>query len=278
MSIFSRIDRPSRLPGGSPRPRWVRVAVPGVIGTLAILAMVELVVRLGWVNNTYFPPPSLMLLRVGQQLMDPAFLGDVAATSYATVLGLLVAIVVAVPLGIILGSSRLAYAAAKGIVELLRPIPSVALVPLAILVFGGGVNMKVSLIVYASIWPILFNAIYGAHDVEPLAKDTARSFGLKPWAILWRVTLPHAAPFIATGVRVAAAISLVLAISAELLAGGAQGLGTWMLQVEAVSGRTDLIFAGVTVAGILGLLLNGILTLIERRLFPWHRQMQGLDK
>ncbi|WP_160142511.1 ABC transporter permease [Arthrobacter sp. SLBN-100] len=245
---------------------------------MAILLILEIAIRFNVIDNSYFPPPSLVIGRCAELLTDALFLRDVGTTAWATVVGLAVAMLISIPLGIIMGSSRIAYAASRGIVELLRPIPSVALIPLAILLYGGGLNMKVSLIVYASVWPILFNAIYGAHDVEPLAKDTARSFGVNRLGTLWKVTLPHAAPFIATGVRVSAAIALVLAISAEFLAGGSGGLGSWMLKVSSVSGETGLIFAGITIAGLMGLALNGLLALVERRLFPWHHLMQEKNK
>ena len=128
--------------------------------------------------------------------------------------------------------------------------------------------MKLALIVYASVWPILFNAIYGVHDVDPVAKETARSFGFGRVSILIRVSLRSAAPFIYTGIRVAAAVALILAISAELLAGGSQGIGTFIL-IAQQGGERDVVYASTIVAGLLGWLINWGLVLGERRLLGW---------
>ena len=154
--------------------------------------------------------------------------------------------------------------------EFLRPIPSVALIPLAILLFGQGLQLKTALIVYACTWPVLFNTIYGVQDVDPLAKDTARSFGFGRPAILARVTLPAATPFIATGVRVAAAIALILAISTELLAGAAGGIGTFILKESSGGEHADLVYAATAMTGVLGLVLNWALLTLERRALAWQ--------
>jgi NitT/TauT family transport system permease protein len=151
----------------------------------------------------------------------------------------------------------------------MRPIPSVAIIPLAILLIPEDSLMKVSVIVYASLWPILINTLYGMHDVDPLAKESMRTFGFGPLAVLARVSLPSAAPFMATGVRIAAGIALVLAVSAELLAGGVNGIGVFA--VAAGSGnRMDLIMAATLWAGIFGVVANLALQTAERRLFRWH--------
>jgi len=273
MATTTSIAAPGRR-AAVPLTRRGRI-LRGVIGTAGILVLLELLVRFDIVDSGYFPTPSLVLLRTAELLIDPEFLAAVGATALGAGIGLLAAAAIAIPLGIVLGSSRIAYAAARSIVEMLRPIPAVALIPLAILLFGGSLAMKVSLIIFAGIWPILFNAIYGAHDVDKTAVETARSFGLGKAAILFRVTLPHAAPFIATGVRIAGAIALVLAITAEFLGGGRDGLGRWMLDVQAVGDRVDLMLAAIVVAGLLGLILNQLLAVLEGALFPWYRLKYG---
>src|SRR5690606_33388210 len=184
-------------------------------------------------------------------------------------LGLLVAVGIAVPLGVLLGSLPTAEQAVRPLLEFLRPIPSVAIIPLAILLIPDDAMMKVSVIVYASLWPILINTLYGMHDVDPVAKESMRTFGFGSLAVLGRVSLPSAAPFMATGVRIAAGIALVLAVSAELVAGGVNGLGVYA--VKASSGnRMDLIMAATLWAGLFGVGANLVLQAAERRLFRWH--------
>jgi NitT/TauT family transport system permease protein len=253
----------------------IRRALRGSIGLAVLFALAELVTRLELVDPTYLPPASSVLAATARILADPEFLAHVGATLAAWGLGLSVAAAIAVPLGVVLGSSWRGYLASTAAIEFLRPIPSVALIPLAILLLGRGLDMKVLLVAYASVWPILFNTIYGVREVDPVARDTGRIFGLGRVAILWRISLPAASPFIATGVRVSAAIALILAISAELIAGGTQGLGVWMLANSQTGVPRELLYAGIVVAGLLGLGLNALLAGGERRLFAWSPRMRG---
>lgn len=125
---------------------------------------------------------------------DPVFLDGIGATLRAWVLGLGLACAIAVPVGLLLGSVPVVDAAVRAIVEFLRPLPSVALIPLVSLLLGSGTETKVALVTYASVWPILFNTIYGLGETDPLAKDTLRSFGFGRLAVLLRVELPGTAP------------------------------------------------------------------------------------
>jgi NitT/TauT family transport system permease protein len=135
--------------------------------------------------------------------------------------------------------------------------------------------MKVILIVYAAVWPILFNTIYGMREVDPLSRETARAYGLGRTAILWRISLPAASPFISTGIRISAAIALILAISAELIAGGGLGIGTWMIANSETGVPRELLYAGIVVTGLIGLLMNAAMVAGERRLFAWHPRVRG---
>jgi NitT/TauT family transport system permease protein len=266
----TRLARRTR--GGSNRRKAL---LRGAIGLLALFVVAEVISRSGIVDQAFLPPASVVLLRVGELLVDPAFLGAVFATLQAWAVGLVICIVVSVTLGVILGSSPAAYSASRAVIEFLRPIPSVALIPLAILVLGNDAEMKIALIVFSTAWPVLFNTIYGMHDVDPIAKLTARSFGRGRLATLWEVSLPSAAPFIFTGIRIAASVALIVAISAELLAGASDGLGRWLLDASATGNRPDLVYAATIIAGLLGLLINGVLVLIERRFLSWQPALRS---
>ncbi|MFI6508165.1 ABC transporter permease [Streptosporangium sp. NPDC050855] len=244
--------------------------VRGVIGALAATGLAEAVVRLGVADPEVVPPVSAVLLRSVTLAGDPVFLAGVADTVLAWLTGLALAVVVAVVAGVVLGSVPWLSAPSRVVVEFLRPIPSVALIPLAILLFGAETEMKVSLILYAASWPVLLNTLYALRDVDPVAKDALRSFGFGPLAVLWRVSLPSAAPFVATGVRVSAGIGLVVVVSAELLSGGASGLGVFLIAAGSSGGNTDVILAGAVWAGALGLVVNALLVRLERGVFRWH--------
>jgi NitT/TauT family transport system permease protein len=250
-------------------------AVRGAVGVAGAVAVIELVSRTGLVDETALPPASTIAARAVDQLGDAAFRDGLASTLGAWAGGMLIAIAVAVPLGLALGSIRWLGTASRVVVELMRPIPSVALIPLAIVIFASTTNVKMSLIVYAATWPILINTLYALRDVDPLAKDTLRSFGFGRLAVLWRVTVPSAAPFVTTGIRISASIGLVVVISAELFAGGG-GLGTYLSETQSGGGRTDLLLAGALWAGLIGLVINVALVRAERTAFRWHSaRMEG---
>jgi len=243
------------------------------VGAAACFALAEAITRLELVDPRYLPRASTVLVRMVGLLGRAEFLTAMAATLQAWAIGLAVAVAVAVPIGILLGSLRGAYQATRALVEFLRPIPSVALIPLAILLFGVGLQLKWSLVVYACFWPLLFNTIYGVHDVDPLAKDTARSFGFGRLAVLARVSLPAATPFIATGVRIAAAVALILSISTELVAGGG-GIGSFILKESSGGENADVVYAATAMTGVLGLVINWALLAVERRALAWQPHAQ----
>ncbi|MEV4808187.1 ABC transporter permease [Nonomuraea sp. NPDC049421] len=249
----------------------------GAAGAAGFLVVGELVIRFGISEDLQFPAPSTILLEAVRLPADPDFLAGLGATLTNWVLGLLIATAIAVPVGVLLGALAPVERAIRPVLEFLRPIPSVAIIPLAILLIPVDELMKISVIVYASVWPILINTLYGMHDVDPLAKESLRSFGFGPLAVLTRVSLPSAAPFVATGVRIAAGIALVLAVSAELLAGGVAGIGVFV-NLAGSGNRTDLMMAATVWAGVLGVLANVLLLAGERRLFHWHRMRTGASE
>ena len=244
---------------------WTR----GAAGVLIAFGIVELLTRAEFVNPAYLPPASSVVAETVRLFGDSDFWDALWATLWAAAYGLVRAIIIAVPLGLVLGLSRWAYRAAITVVELLRPIPSVALIPLAILLFGTGTSMKAFLVTFACLWPILFNTIYGVHDVDRVGVDTARVFGLGWFKRAARVNLPAASPFIYTGIKIAASVALILAIGAEIVAGGSSGLGIEMGEARAL-GNLKLSYAYVTVTGIIGVLLYIVMEAIERHLFRWR--------
>lgn len=257
---------------GLSRPgRWAR----GAAGVAVLFLASEALGRAGIVDRSYLPPASTVTARAFELSGDSEFLLNMRATLTAWALGLVIAIAIAVPLGLLFGSVPAVNTGARAIVEFLRPIPSVALIPLAGLLLGSGLGMKVPLIVYASSWPILFNTMYGLQDVDPTAKETLRAFGFSRTQVLLRVSLPSAAPFIATGVRLAAAIALILAVGTEILSGFGEGLGIFIAQAGNVPDGTRDVLAGTVWAGGLGLIIDTVLVRTENRLFRWHHALRS---
>jgi NitT/TauT family transport system permease protein len=241
-----------------------------VLGIIIFFLILEFVTRLELVPPIYLPRASTVVRRMVELLQDPKFLRHVLATLHAWAVGLALATLISVPIGILIGTSELAYKMSSPLIEFMRPIPSVALIPLGILLWGQGFSMKVILVAYAATWPILFNTVYGVHDVDPIAVQTARCFGLKQTAILRRICLPSAAPFIFTGIRISAAIGLIVVIGAELLASADSGIGSYILFVSLNGGQMDSVLAGAAIAGIIGAMINSALGLVDRRFFGWR--------
>ena len=235
---------------------------------MVLFVALELLTRAELVTPEYLPPASEILVETMSLFGRSVFWTALWATMQACLIGLGLATLVAVPIGIVLGLSKWAHKVVITIVELLRPIPSVALIPLAILVYGRGTEMRVALVLYATVWPILFNTIYGMHNVDTIGADTARVFGMGRVKTVLRVHLRAASPFIFTGVRIAASVALILAVSTEIVAGGANGLGI-ELQLARELGDLKLSYAFTIVTGLVGLAMHFCFAAIERRKFAW---------
>jgi ABC-type nitrate/sulfonate/bicarbonate transport system permease component len=259
-----------RPPAGLLAWHWLtssRWALPAA-SIAAVLALLELSSRAGILNPAYFPPVSECFRKLADLATERAFWHSVADTLRGWAIGLGIAAAVAIPLGIVIGSSMLLYRSTRAVVEFLRPIPSVALIPLAVLVYGTGLESKVFLVTYASFWPLFIQTMYGVQDVDPVALDTARSFGFGRSQQLARVTLPSSVPYVATGFRISSATALILAVTAELVI-GSPGLGR-DITVARSSGAVALTYALIIATGLIGWALNIAFTRGERRVLHWH--------
>ncbi|MGH3585955.1 MAG: ABC transporter permease [Pseudonocardia sp.] len=244
-------------------------AARGLIGLLAFGGVWEVVVAAGLLPARFLPPPSAVASGVVELFVREAFVRDVVATVLAWAIALGIAVVAAVPAGLVLGSVPGVRAASRVFVEFLRPIPSVALIPLVVLLVGGRPEAKITLAAYAATWPVLYNTIYAVSGIDPVLRDTARTCGAGPVRTMVAVALPHAAPFVFTGVRMAAAIALIVVVSTEFLAGASRGIGNVVLTASSGAGRVDLVLAATLVAGAVGIAINETLERLGDRLFGW---------
>jgi NitT/TauT family transport system permease protein len=252
---------------------WAR----GLAGIMVFLLLAEAAGRLGIISRSALPLTSAVLWRAVLLAGDGRFLADLVATVQAWGIGMAITVAAGVPLGVLLGSVPGVRVATMAIVELLRPVPSVALILLVSLLLGPGLRMSVTLIVYGAVWPVLYNTIAGIDDVDPMAKETHRAFGFSRLATMWMVSLPSAAPFIATGIRLASTVAIILDIAAGYITGPINGPGIGAFIAEASTGATDttVILAATVWAGILGLALDLLLMQAQRRLLRWHHTRLG---
>lgn len=241
----------------------------GLAGVLVVMVFLELVARLGLLSTTWFPPVTAVFDTLGGLLITPELWANVGWTLQGWGAGLALAAALAIPIGMLIGSVEPAYRAVRAVIEFLRPIPSVALIPAAVLLFGtNSLSMKVFLVTFAAFWPILFQALYGVQDVSPGMRESARAYGLGPVARFVRIVLPSTLAYVATGLRISSAIALILTVTAELVV-GADGLGRAIV-VAQTSVQIPTMYAYIAVTGALGWALNTAFQAGEARLLHWH--------
>ena len=250
-------------------PKWVL----GLIGIVVFLGFWELMPALGVVQAKYLPPASEVIAALATDLGLTAFWVAVGDTMLAWAIGLAIAVAAALVLGMVIGMSPFLRRFTNSTIELLRPIPSVALIPLAVLLFGIKIESSLLLIVYACFWQVLIQVLYGVADVDNVAMQTARSYGFSYAQRVRDVVFPTMLPYLMTGIRLAASVALILAITAELLI-GSPGLGKEIALAQsggAISGMYALILA----TGFLGVAINGVTRVVEKRVLSWHPSVRG---
>ncbi len=265
----TRVKVRARGAGSKGLPKWVL----GLIGIAVFLGIWELVPTMGLVQAKYLPPASEVIVALAKDLGLTAFWIAVGDTMLAWFLGLLIAVVAAMALGLAIGMSTFLRHFTNSTIEFLRPIPSVALIPLAVLLFGVKIESSLLLIVYACFWQVLIQVLYGVADVDNVAMQTARSYGFSYAQRVRDVVFPTMLPYLMTGIRLAASVALILAITAELIIGSA-GLGKEIALAQsggAISGMYALILA----TGLLGVVINGVTRVVEKRVLSWHPSIRG---
>jgi ABC-type nitrate/sulfonate/bicarbonate transport system permease component len=248
-------------------------AALGALGLFLLGAVWEVTPRIGIVPARYLPPASRVATALGREFTTGAFWDATAQTLLAWAVGLFIAVVAGVVAGLVIGTVGPLRTATASTIEFLRPIPSVALIPLAVLMYGTQLRSTLLLVVYASFWQVLVQVLHGVRDVDPVAEDTARSYGLSALARARHVVWPTALPYLVTGVRLAASVALVLAVTTELVI-GAPGLGA-RIAVAQASNAVPTMYALIVVTGLLGVGVNIAARAVERRALHWHQSIRG---
>lgn len=244
-------------------------SVRRLVGVAVLLLLWEGFSRSGLIVKEYFPPPSEVFVALARMLGETEFLLDLVATLLAWLIAVAVAVLLAVPGGLVLGSIPLVGTAVGAVIEFLRPIPAIMWWPLFYVIIKDGADTKITLAVYAAVWPILLNIIYALGEVDRSYLETARSFRLSRLSILLRVKLPDVLPFAITGLRIAATFALLVVVSTELVFGGDRGVGIYLIRYGEESGRMDIVLAGAVLAGVVGLLSNTGFAALQRKFVVW---------
>ncbi len=239
-----------------------------VLSILSALVFWELISRTGVISQRDLPAASTTFDELWSMVQTSNFWWSFADTVRGWFLGLTIAAVLAIPIGILLGSSELASSAFHIPIEFLRPIPSAALIPVLFLTIGTNLRSEVFLAAFGAFWPLLVQTIYGVRDVDPVALETARSFGVGRFERLYRIKLPSAVPYIAIGLRISSTVSLILAFTAELFM-GTPGLGQLVNYAQSYGLETQL-YALALATGFLGLAIHLGFSMLEKRALRWH--------
>jgi len=244
--------------------RWTNVA--GWLFALAVLGLAEAGVRLFDLFDSVAAPSEAAGALV-DGMLDGTLSGELVTTLETYVQGLALAVGIGVLLGVAIGSSRTIEDATSVVVEFLRPIPAVSLIPLAIFWFGLGTPTLRFLVAYAAVWPILVHTSYGVRGVDRMLYDVAATSGVTGAARIIRVSVPAALPSIVTGIRISAALALVVCVTAEYFV-GTQGIGHYM-QDHGAAYRLPELYAAAALTGLLGLAIDVALRSSERRVLFW---------
>src|SRR4029077_3923182 len=253
------------------RGRWPDRALSAA-AIIVSLGALELAVHFGSVNGKIIPPPTAVLQRMWDLVSSGAVLPPLGTTLYLLFVAYVCGCGTAILLGLLMGRFRPVYNLFEPLVELLRPLPKPALLPLLILLLGLGDTMKLTTVGLAVFFPVLINTIQGARGVDPVLINAARTFGYSPLAILWKVILPAAAPMIFVGMRVSLALGLLLVVLTEMLA-GTGGLGFLIVDMQRSFKVLDM-YAWLVILAVLGFALNATFVRIEHWAIYWVVEVQ----
>ena len=229
----------------------------------------------GIIPGDEFPSMSQTVTALWDLITQSTLWSAIGETLEGWALGLVIGAAAALLIGTLIGLNGFAYRSVIGVIEFFKAIPVIAILPIALVLWGATLTMKYALVSFAVFWPLVIQVCYGVRSLDPVARDTAsvlRVRGPRKFAV---VTLPSAAPFIATGLRVAVAVALIVDIIAELIGGGS-GIGERILIAEnAGPAAYPDMYAYIIAAGVLGVLLAGAFTVAERYALHWHESQRA---
>jgi len=234
----------------------------------SLLALAEVWLRASGYSGDAIALPSDVALACARALIDGTLVLSTAQTIGAAMLGLLFGGGLGVLAGVWFGLSRSARHLSVLSIELLRPVPSVALIPLAMLLFGFGVRMETSVVSFACFWPMLLLTQAAVRQVEPRLFEVARLLGLAPIERMLKLVLPAAAPRIFVALRISVGVALVVAVTVEIAA-NPYGLG-YLAITSQQNLRPDLMLATVAWIGLIGWALNRLLVRVQTLVFATH--------
>jgi NitT/TauT family transport system permease protein/sulfonate transport system permease protein len=244
-------------------------SVKGFVFIFLVLVLWEAFSRLTADYARYFLPVSVILSTLVQLFVSGEIPNHIVTSVTRILRGYMLGIVFGLTLGTVAGMWRPVYDLLEPVVELLRPLPSVVLLPLVILLVGIGDGMNVTMIAYGTTWPIFINTLEGVRSVDPVHENTGRVFGLNRLELIRKVMIPSALPYIVSGLRIALGIAVIVVISTEMIGSG-RGLGFFLIDAS-MSIRIPDMYAALLIIALLGYGFNEAFRALERVCMAWHR-------
>lgn len=238
-----------------------------MISMLGLMLLWQMGTSFGPLSGGSLPSAIASISTLGALLALPEIWVAIGQTLYIALAGLLISVVLAIPIGVLIGLSPFAFRSSKPVLDFFKVIPPIVIIPIVILVFGPTSEMGIFLVVFANFFMLVFQSAYGVRDLDSVLLDTLRCYGMTKWEEIWHARIPGALPFIAVGIQIAVAASMIVAVVAGLI-GGAPSLGQQMLLYQS-SGQPNQTFAIVIIFGILGLILARSYSFIQRKLVFW---------
>jgi len=248
-------------------------ALLGMIAVTAFLALWECAVSLGWVNPLFTSAPSRILSTAAQMFADGSIFEHLQVSGVEFVIGYGLAVIVAVPLGILMGWYRRLNAVLDPFVSALYATPRIALLPLMMIWLGIGLASKIAIVFLGAVFPILVNTITGVRTLDANFIRVARSFGSNDRQLFLTVALPSSVPLLLSGLRLGLGHALIGIVVAEMY-GATHGLG-FLISVSGARFQTDKVMVGIIIIALAGILLTGLLRVIERRFEGWRPDARG---
>jgi len=239
-----------------------------VIGPLILFIAWDLVVRFGLIRPILLPPPLATLGTLVTGLAGGPLLLDFAVTVWRTVQAFLIAALIGVPLGVLLGSNERAYRSVEFLIDFFRSTPSSALIPLFLLIFGVSDINKIAIAAFGALLIVVFNSAYGVINARKQRVMAAKVMGATRWQIFKDVLVWESLQPSFVGLRSAVSMALVIVVVAEMFIGSDNGLGHRIIDAQQVL-NVKTMYAAILAAGILGYVLNILFLVLERRIVHW---------
>ncbi len=271
------------------RDRLLSIGFP-----ILLLALWELIVRVGWLDARFFPAPSTVLVALSNMIAKGELLGKLWllpevigkgdgegaqkilgeghlwASLFRIFAGFFLGAIPGIVLGVIMGMNRTVRVALDPVISAVYVLPKIAILPLVMLIFGIGETSKIVVVAISSFFLVLINTTVGVRDIEPIFFEAAKNYGAGRWQLFWHVIIPGALPVIFAGLRLSLGTALIVIIAAEFIA-ATYGLG-YLIWFSWQTLLIEKMFAGLVVIMILGALFTGGLQFVEHKLMPWQRE------